>query len=170
MDHLNAVRDLKGGLSTSITLLVAELDSIDEDRSIDEDSIDALCTLYMVLVDLKTDLTEVRGRVQETVESFKSKRILDKLDAMGVDKVAVPTLRRSFYPKLHHSASMPDRKAGMEWLRENGGASLITETVHHQTLTSFVREMIEEQGMEPPPEIMRFKSHRSLGSSVYTPK
>ena len=170
MDHLNAVRELGGELSSLVVSIVTELNKIGDDRSIDEDSIDAICTLYMALVDLKTDLTEVRGRVQETIEDFKSKRILDKLDAMGVDKVAVPTLRRSFYPKLHHSASMPDRKAGMEWLRENGGASLITETVHHQTLTSFVREMIEEQGMEPPPEIVRFKSHRSLGSSVYTPK
>ena len=168
--HLEAIAEMSSELTSLVVGLTVVLNNIDEDKGIDAERIETMCMMYMALLDLKDQIASGSKRLNQTIESFKTKRILDRLDSMGVDKVAVPSLKRSFYPKLHHSASMADRAAGMEWLRENGGAGLITETVHHQTLTSFVREMIEDQGLEPPPEIFSFKTHRSLGSSTYTPK
>ena len=146
------------------------LDWIDSDASIDADSIDNICTVFSELADLEQGVRDFVARVHKTTESFKTRRIIDKLDEMGVDKVSVPSLGRSFYPKTRYSASMIDREAGMAWLRENGASDMITETVNHNTLTAFVKSMVADQGIEPPADIFKFGGHRYIGSSAYTPK
>ena len=129
-----------------------------------------MCTLYLRLADIKETCTAARGRIHESVEKFKNARIIEKLDAMGTEKVAIPSLKRSFYPRVQYSARMLDKPAALHWLRANGGASLISETVNHQTLTAFVKSLVLEDAFEPPVDLFSFTSHRFAGSSTYTPK
>lgn len=53
------------------------------------------------------------------------------------------------------SASMLDKDAGFEWLRENGHGDLITETVNSSTLAAFAKDMQENQGKDLPVEIFK---------------
>jgi hypothetical protein len=53
------------------------------------------------------------------------------------------------------SASMLDKTAGMEWLRETGNGSLIQETVNAQTLAAFAKDLNETKGMELPADIFK---------------
>ena len=39
------------------------------------------------------------------------------------------------------SATMPDREAGIAWLREHGSAGMIQETVNAQTLGAHAKDM-----------------------------
>ena len=167
MDSMESVSVFCDSLESSIK---DALDSIDADPSIDDAKIEDICALYMKLVALNDDLRQIVSRSYKTLESFKSHRVLDKLDAMGADKVSIPSLGRSFYPKTRHSATMLDKEGGMAWLRENGAADLIKPSVHAQTLTTYIKSMITEDGVEPPPDLFKFSSHRYLGFSKYTPK
>jgi hypothetical protein len=58
-------------------------------------------------------------------------------------------------------ASMPDREAGMDWLRETGNGALIIETVNSQTLASFAKDRALE-GNPLPENLFR------VGTSPYT--
>ena len=165
--NLNAIETGLGEIAERIT---ESLDLIDADTDIDAGTIEDMCAMYLKLGEIKEALTASRGRVHESVETFKNARILEKLDAMGTEKVAIPSLRRSFYPRTQYSARMLDKPAALDWLRANGGASLISETVNHQSLTAFVKSLVLEDAFEPPLDLFSFSSHRFAGSSTYTPK
>lgn len=169
-EHTDDVERMLKTIDSLVEWAETRLEAIDADTSIDEGEVDQLCSLYMQVLDVEKELRELVKRFYTTTESFKVKRILDKFDSMGVDKVAVPSLGRSFYPMTRYSASMLDKPGAMSWLRENGAAELITETVNHQTLTAFIKSMIHNDGMEPPDELFKFSGHRYLGSSAYNPK
>lgn len=60
------------------------------------------------------------------------------------------------------SASIIDKEKGLEWLRGNGHGGLIQETVNSSTLSAFAKDMLENQGIELPPDIFK------VGTSPYT--
>ena len=62
------------------------------------------------------------------------------------------------------SCSMTDKQAGMQWLRDNGHEGLIQETVNSSTLGAFARDLLENQGVELPPET--FKTSTSPFTSI----
>ncbi len=99
------------------------------------------------------------------------KVILPELfEKLGIDKLAVAELSRSYYVIPKSSATMADKIKAFEWLRENGGDDLISETVNAGTLNSLLRELLEETGVLPPEEIIKFSTFKMMGSSTYTPK
>lgn len=60
------------------------------------------------------------------------------------------------------SASMVDKEAAFEWLRDNGHEGIIQETVNSSTLSAFAKNLLETDGIELPPEAFK------VGTSPYT--
>lgn len=54
------------------------------------------------------------------------------------------------------------KKIGMDWLRKNGAASLITETVNAQTLAAYAKELFESKEQDLPAELFK------VGQAPYT--
>lgn len=103
-------------------------------------------------------------------ESYNKSTMPEFLDKLGTDMLRVPELSRSFYTILQHSASVQNKDAAFDWLRSNGGESLIQPTVNASTLKSFCKSKLEEEGVEPPEDAIKINTYRIIGSSKYTVK
>ena len=118
---------------------------------------------YKRLDNLKKELYIALDRLNKGV-------LPEKFADRDLDKIQIASLSRSFYPITKLSASFPDKEAGFAWLRENGDDALITETVNAGTLASHVKRMIEDEGIDPPEDIVKVNTYKITGSSKYTPK
>lgn len=153
-------------LSTMIEVLPLPPDT----KDIPSLDITQMASLYVSVKGQHKALDEVVKKWYHFKEYLSKVAIPDKLEDMGLDKVQIPSLGKSFYPIQKYSASMPDKEAGYKWLRDNGGDELIKETVNAGSLTSFLRHRLEEDGIDPPDEIFNFNSYKITGMSSYTPK
>lgn len=125
---------------------------------------------YYELKEAYKQLDAARKRVYSTEDMFNKAIIPARFDDEGMDKIQVPTIGRSFYPLQKFSASMVDKEKGYEWLRSVGGEGIITETVNAGTLASFCKDLVKDQGIDPPEDIINFRSYHITGISKYTPK
>lgn len=116
-------------------------------------------------------LDEIRKDIYKILDALDKGAVPDALDQAQLDLIRVPEIGRSFYivPKLTASIPKEVRPQAHEWLIENGGDSLIQETVNASSLAGFVKEMIEKQGKEPPPDLIKVNTYRVTGSSKYNP-
>jgi hypothetical protein len=62
------------------------------------------------------------------------------------------------------NASMLDKTAGKQWLRDNGAGALVIETVNAQSLASFAKDLAENYNKELPHNI--FKSGKNPYTSI----
>lgn len=105
------------------------------------------------------------------VKDFLDKAVVpSKMEADGVDMVRIPELARSFSKQSRMSASFLDKEGGFKWLRDIGQGDIIQETVNAQTLASFVRSMIIEEGVDPPADIVKVSTYNTTSINKYTPK
>lgn len=105
------------------------------------------------------------------VKDALDKNILPaKLEAAGVDLIRVPELARSFSVNEKTSASFIDKERGFDWLREIGQGDLIQETVNAGTLSTFIRNLQMEQGIDPPDDIVKVSTYKTISVTKYTPK
>lgn len=112
---------------------------------------------------------DVRKEIWKRLERLDKGTLPDAFESEGVDKVRVPQIERSFYVLPKMSASMVDKEEAMAWLRERGADALITETVNASTLSSYVKDLLENEGIDPP-ECIKVSSYRKTGASKYKPK
>jgi len=77
-----------------------------------------------------------REQVPEVMRAHNIKNITIE----GVGRVTLGT---------RWSASMPDKQAGFDWLRQNGNGGVIQETVNAQTLGALAKEL-NADGLELP--------------------
>lgn len=125
---------------------------------------------YWRAKELHDQLKKQLTRLYHVVNAM-DKSVMPKLmEHHGVDMVRVPELARSFSIRQMTSASMLDKEGAMSWLRDNGHGDLIQETVNAGTLASFIRNMILEEGIEPPEELFKVNSYKTIGSNKYNPK
>lgn len=105
------------------------------------------------------------------VRDFLDKVVVPaRMDAEGTDMVRIPELARSFSKQNKMSASFLDKEAGFKWLRDLGQGDLIQETVNAGTLASFVRNLITEQGIDPPEDVVKVTTYSTTSINKYTPK
>ncbi len=71
----------------------------------------------------------------------------------NIKTITIPDLGRCTV-NVRWNATMPDKEAGMNWLRVTGNDGLIIETVNAGTLSSFAKEMTLN-GMPLPEEVFR---------------
>ena len=122
-------------------------------------------------------IKEAHAQLDASVKSlYHIRDMLDKIivpakmDDEGIDMVRVPELARSFSKQSKLSASFVDKEKGYEWLRSIGQGDIIQETVNAGTLASFVRNMILEDGIEPPEDVVKVSPYNTTGINKYTPK
>ncbi len=122
-------------------------------------------------------LKEAHKRLDETVTRFYhvhnalDKKILpERLDEAGLDSIRVPEIARSFSIRDNTTASMLDKEKGFGWLRSIGQGDLIQETVNAGTLASFCRNLLLDQGIEPPEDVIKVNNYKSISINKYTPK
>ena len=110
-----------------------------------------------------------RKRIYHVVDMLNKHLIPTQLEKNELDMIRVPEIERSFSPRLQISASLIDKEKGFEWLRETGKEDLIQETVNSSTLASFVRNMILEEGIDPPEDIVKVSQYYTTGMAKYNP-
>lgn len=130
---------------------------------------DAL-TEFFELQDRYNRLDSLRKRIYKVQDRLNKSVLPQMMFDQDTEKVSIFSLGRSFYPKTHYTASIRDSERAYPWLRENGLSELITTTVNSGTLASAFKDMVLEQGQEPPDDIFKFQMYNSIGISKFTPK
>lgn len=105
---------------------------------------------------LKTSYEELdkeRKRVYEQVENLSRQTIPEMMDERGVKTITLKDISYRFTVQVRMTVSMPDKENGMIWLRKNGLENLIQETVNSSSLTAAVKQRIEKDGLDVPPEL-----------------
>lgn len=133
-------------------------------------SVEPVAHAYWALSEAYKALDAARLKVYHHKDRFEKQLFPSFMERMGVDKVRVPELERSFYILQKYSAKQHDKEKAMDWLREHGGEDLISETVNSGTLAKFLQDYINSTGVEPDPEVMELTTYNTIGSSKYTPK
>ena len=132
-----------------------------------------LSTLLVAFYDVKNDyeaVEELRKELYALVDKYNKFIIPKEMERRDIDKMQVASIARSFYPLTKTSTTVADKDKAFEWLRANGGESLIQETVNSSTLSAFVTTMLKETGKEPPADVIKRHSYTIIGISKYKPK
>lgn len=117
-------------------------------------------------------LDKARKSVLKMQDWMDKALVPERLDAEGQgDGVRVPVLSRNYYPLTKYSASViaEKRTEAYEWVRARDPA-LIVETINAGTLASYFKGLVIEENIEPPSDLFKFSSYKTMSSSKYTPK
>lgn len=91
------------------------------------------------------DATEEKLKgINKEIDRVASLDLPALMEAQGIDTFRVAGVGSvTLATDTYVSVLADDRPVLYDWLKETGNDSLITESVHHQTLTSFVKEKLE---------------------------
>ena len=103
---------------------------------------------YDLLRQATAMIKESREVLAQLEEKLSREQIPDALRSRAIRNITVEGVGRVTLG-TRWSASMPDKEAGFEWLRENDHGGIIIETVNAQTLGALAREL-NEGGIELP--------------------
>lgn len=126
--------------------------------------------VFLAVKEANTAIDTQRKSLGAFVEKLNKTVLPQALEDRGLDMLRVPDIGRSFYITKQYSATVLDKDMAFQWLNENGGEDLIQSTVNAGTLKSFIKSKIEEEGIDPPEDAIKFTSYDTIGSSKYTPK
>lgn len=129
-----------------------------------------LAKLFFFLKDHYEKLDAVRKQFYHIKNRMERGLLPEKMERAGTDMVRVPDIARSFSVQERMSATMLDKEAAFEWLRELGQEDIIQQTVNAGTLASFCRNLMLEQGLEPPEDAVKLTTYKVIGVNKYTPK
>ena len=103
--------------------------------------------------------------IAEHLDAMKSQILPDAYARDGITTQTLDSGHRVTLSTKYFASMLPDQKAeAMAWLRENGLADLIYETVNAQTLSAAGKAMIENEGRELPEAY--FRAHLKPNISV----
>lgn len=130
-----------------------------------------LCVLWNRLDEEYTVIDTSRKVLLAIFDKLNEQILPEAFENAGIDKIAIPELAHSFYPLTKYSASITkgENNAAMQWLKENGLGSLVTETVHRGTLAATLHDRLINEGKDPP-DCMTLTKYQIISSSKYTPK
>lgn len=145
-------------ISAQLADAIAEMGTSDE--------LPEVCRAYKALDDAYKGMDTSRKAVYAQLESISRETIPELLSEAKVTNITVEIgdLKYRFGKSQRVSVSMADKDAGMDWLRENGGAGIIMETVNSGTLSSFAKDFVKEKGMDLPDNL--FKTSTLIYTSV----
>lgn len=120
--------------------------------------------------DLNDKLDAYRKRVFHVMDQINKSVLPGQMEKHDQDSVRLPGLGKSLSVQTKTSATMVDKAAGFAWLRERGLDDLITETVNAGTLSSTLRQLALEQGIEPPDDAIKVSTFNAMSIRSYKPK
>lgn len=130
----------------------------------------AVATMLFRFKSIYEDMDKSSKRIYHVKERLSKGVLPERMKDEGLDMLRVPELARSFSHQTKMSASFLDKELGFKWLRDIGQGDIIQETVNASTLTSFVRNMILEEGVDPPEDVVAVNTYSEIGITKYTPK
>lgn len=99
-------------------------------------------------------LAQIEERLsRETVPEVLREQNIKTITVIGVGRVTVSS---------RWSASMLDKDAGINWLKNNGFPSIVQETVNAQTLAATAKNLSVTEGRDLPSDIFK------VGMTTYT--
>lgn len=168
LERITAGLDKVLEVMNKIGVAIAEF----EEECRNEKSI-TLATLGVTLFAMKErydTLDKSVKRVYHFADLLNKFVIPERLRELDLEGFRVPEIARSFSVVEKTSASFIDKEKGLEWLREIGQGDMIQETVNAQTLSTFCRNMLLEEGREPPPELVKTSVYNTTSMTKYRPK
>lgn len=111
------------------------------------ENLDGVLAIYLDK-DAEIDALEIKIKDLSASRAIAEQAVLDKMAEQGISnfKALGKSVTRS--ERIIPSVLKDDRENQMEWLRENGAASLITETVNSNTFGAYIRSTFIEPGNE----------------------
>lgn len=102
------------------------------------------------------ELAEVeRKKVGQLIEDLSRTTIPDMMDEQGVKTITLEDIGYRFTVAQRWSCTIVDKDKGIPWLKENGAAALVFETVNAQTLSSYAKGRVEDEGFDLPVDIFK---------------
>jgi len=136
MNVCNLLSKTAGDIRNQTTEAVATNDHIEVIKHYDD-----LRKVTALIKESREALEQIEMRLsREQVPDVMRAHNIKNITIEGVGRVTLGT---------RWSASMPDKQAGFEWLRENGHGGVIQETVNAQTLGALAKEL-NNDGVELP--------------------
>lgn len=134
----------------------------------------ALTDLLVEFLDFKNLYEKIdieRKNLYHILDSWEKSIIPTRMREEELDLVRVPSVARSFslQPQLSVSMVSENKNDAIEWIRTNK-PYLISETVNSSTLTAEIKRMMNEEGLEPPPDLFNVRTYDRIGITKYTPK
>jgi hypothetical protein len=119
----------------------------DTDEVISQDHI-AVIKHYDQLRHLTAKIKESREALEQIEMKLSREQVPEALRAHNIRSITVEGVGRVSLG-TRWSASMPDKEAGFDWLRNNGHGGIIIETVNAQTLGALAKDLATD-GIELP--------------------
>jgi hypothetical protein len=129
-----------------------------------------LAEFYFHIKDLHEKADDAVKKMYHVHDMLNKHLIPARLKEEGLTGIRVPSVARSFSIVTKTSATFVDKDAGLEWLRSIGQKEMIQETVNAGTLSSFCRNMMLEQGIDPPDGIVKVSTYDTTSMVKYKPK
>lgn len=152
-------QELPAGMAEA---LAESADALAAERLDAAENLESIVSEMISLRDQVDATEEMLKQVKAAYDDVRKRRLPEKMQELGL---VGPTGRGSFTHssganvslrvKVQATVKKDDRDATYAWLKENGHASLIQETVNAQTLGAFVRERLED-GEPLPPGVSTF--------------
>lgn len=113
-------------------------------------NLEELVSALRELKDRKEALEEDLKVVNKKISYYADYLLPEVMEEQGLSSFKVPKIGSiTLGEKVYASVKADNRGDFFEWLRATGNDALITEQVHPQTLTAFVREQLQN-GSELP--------------------
>ncbi len=158
-EKYNSWQTLHRELKKTLDLFAVSLE--EEDNWTPEKSVE-----FLVLVrEIADGIKEYKSRLEQ-VKNFLSYAVIPRIfDEHGIKSVSYEHLkaRVSLKSQLRASVQTDQKENAIQWLKENH-PGIVTETINANTLSSFAKLMLEEEGIELPSEL--FKTETATNASI----
>ena len=139
------MESIRGLLVKSVSSAVESLEMAAE--SADKMSIDAAVGVLLRARELDDELRALKSECGKILKRLKEETIPARFEESGITTITVDGYRYTKSESIR--ASMKDKEAAKDWLRNNDLGDLVTETVNSSTLSATARTLLEDGGELP---------------------
>jgi hypothetical protein len=154
--------------------LIAQIEELERwvDQAVDDTTIDMseVARAFFYARTAHEVMDAVAKRLYHVKNHLDKSVLPARMEANDTDMVRLPDVGHSFSVQSKMSASLINKEAGFEWLRSIGQGDIIQETVNASTLSAFVRSQILEEGVDPPEDVVRVNTYKTISVRKYNPK
>lgn len=108
------------------------------------------CRLYFYLSEEYDRMDDVRKKIGMQLEHMSREVIPEIMSEEETSSITLEDVQRRFTKSTRTTASMADKEAAMDWLREIGKGDLIQQSVNSSSLSSFAKQYMVENQVELP--------------------
>ena len=138
-----------GKVCNTLTQIVGDIRNQTAEAVATSDHI-AIIKHYDLLRNVNAAIKESREALSQIEERLSREQVPDAMRAHNIKTITIEGVGRVSLG-TRWSASMPDKQAGFDWLRENEHGGVIQETVNAQTLGALAKELNSEGQDLPAP-------------------